>query len=316
MGWPLGVSLDSSGRATFAAVFAVVASLLTSLSNVLEQHEAEQVPERYALKLSLLGQLARRRRWLVGITADVLAYPFAALALGLGAVAFVAPLTQGGGLIWTLLLGWLLHRRHIPRRGWVAAFVLVAGVTLFLREVSPTGGDQTAALRAWVPALLVAAGVVAGALALTRRARPTWQAALLGVAAGTAFAVGETLTKGFVHYLGQGPLAWIPHWEPYLLPVAMIGGLLLGQSAFQTGSLAAATGATAIMGQVVGVALGITVLNEHVTAGAPPERALLVVAFLAMLFGIVTLARVEYPALRASKSDNPRSERSGNDSAL
>jgi hypothetical protein len=96
----------------------------------------------------------------------------------------------------------------------------------------------------------------------------------------------------------------------------MIGGLLLGQSAFQTGSLAAATGATAIMGQVVGVALGITVLNEHVTAGAPLERALLVVAFMAMLFGIVTLARVEYPALRASKSDNPRSERSGNDSAL
>ena len=100
-------------------------------------------------------------------------------------------------------------------------------------------------------------------VALARSASGTNRAVFLGLAAGTLFGTSAVLTKAFVHYLGGGILNWVPHWEPYALAVSSITGLVLAQSAFQTGALAAAIGAEQVMQPLTGVALGVGLLDEH-----------------------------------------------------
>ena len=129
-----------------------------------------------------------------------------------------------------------------------------------------------------------------------RPRRPEHDAlALLSAGAGCAFGVSAVLTKAFVHYLGQGPLAWVPHWEPYGLAVSSIGGLLLAQSAFQTGALAAAVGAEQVLQPLAGVVLGVALLGENVSPADPLQRLAAVLALAAMLGSVVILARVEHP---------------------
>ena len=105
------------------------------------------------------------------------------------------------------------------------------------------------------------------------------------------------LTKAFVHYLGGGIFNWVPHWEPYALAVCSITGLVLSQSAFQTGSLAAAVGAEQVMQPLTGVALGVGLLDEHLGISSGIRTLTLLVALLAMLSGVLGLARVEQEEL-------------------
>ena len=86
--------------------------------------------------------------------------------------------------------------------------------------------------------------------------------ALLGIAAGICFAAAAVLTKGVVQYLGDGIFAWIPHWESYALAAAASGGVIGGQSAFQTGALAASVGATEATAPVAAAILGLVLLDS------------------------------------------------------
>src|SRR5205814_635704 len=129
--------------------------------------------------------------------------------------------------------------------------------------------------------------------ALARVTSGSARGALLGLAAGTLFGVSGVLTKAFVHYLGNGIVNWVPHWEPYALAVSSITGLVFAQSAFQTGALAAAIGAEQVMQPLSGVALGVGLLDEHLGISGGSETLVLLIALGAMLFGVLTLARVE-----------------------
>ena len=121
------------------------------------------------------------------------------------------------------------------------------------------------------------------------------RAAFLGLGAGTLFGTSAVLTKAFVHYLGGGVLNWIPHWEPYALAVSSISGLVLAQSAFQTGGLAAAVGAEQVMQPLTGVALGVGLLDERLGISGSVAAVLLVAALFSMLWGVLSLARFEQP---------------------
>ena len=108
------------------------------------------------------------------------------------------------------------------------------------------------------------------------------------------FGTSAVLTKAFVHYLGNGILDWVPHWEPYALAVSSITGLVLSQSAFQTGGLAAAVGAEQVMQPLTGVALGIGLLDERLGISTPVQKIALLAALFSMVWGVLTLARVEH----------------------
>ena len=74
------------------------------------------------------------------------------------------------------------------------------------------------------------------------------------------------LTKAVVHYLGDGPFAWVDNWESYALAVASIGGVVIAQSALQTGALGAAIGASEAMIPLTAAALGLGLLDEGIDA--------------------------------------------------
>jgi hypothetical protein len=224
--------------------------------------------------------------------ADVGGYVFEALALGTGTLVLVEPILACS-LLLSLFFGWAINRRHVSRAGWTAAVVLAIGVSMFLALVAPTKGVNIAPTRSWLWAAPPIVGFVLLCVALARSSVGTHRAVFLGLAAGTLFGTSAVLTKAFVHYLGGGILNWVPHWEPYALAVSSITGLILAQSAFQTGALAAAIGAEQVMQPLTGVALGVGILDEHLGIAGKGETLTLVLALTAMLIGVIGLARVE-----------------------
>jgi len=294
----------SVGHLAVAVTCAVAAAFSYGLSNVLQQHEAEQFSEDATLKLGLIAKLAHRPRWLVGMGADVGGYVFEALAIGTGTLVLVEPILATS-LLMSLFLGVLINKRPVGRGGWTAAVVLAIGVSLFLSLVAPTKGASVAPTRSWLFALPPIVAFVLLCVALARAAQGTNRAVYLGLAAGTLFGVSAVLTKAFVHYLGQGILDWVPHWEPYALAVSSITGLVFAQSAFQTGALAAAIGAEQVMQPLTGVALGVGLLDEHLGITGSAETLTLLVALGAMVCGVIALARVEHPELAGPSAIPP-----------
>ena len=138
-----------------------------------------------------------------------------------------------------------------------------------------------------------AVAAVAICMVLGRAAKGPVRAAFLGVAAGIAFGVSALLTKALVHYIGDGIFAWIPHWEPYALAVAAIGGVIVAQSALQTGALGAAVGSIESMSVIAGSLYGLFLLDERVGAHTPFQIFAVVVSIVAILAGIVKLAHSE-----------------------
>jgi hypothetical protein len=273
----------------------LAAAFLYALSNVLEQSEAETVPDEHALRPSLLVQLARRRRWLLGFASDAGGFVAGAAALAVGAVVFVAPLLSMG-LIFSLLLGAAIEHRHVPAAGWRAAIVLCIGLSVFLYETSPTGGRPVARASVWLlaaPCLVVA---IAICIALAAGLRGAGRGSLLGIAAAIAFATGAVLTKAFVSYLGDGIFAWVPHWEPYAMAVAIPTGFLLVQSAFQAGSLAASVASIEATEPVVSVCLGVALLHERIAVDGPAAALAVAAACVAVVWAVVVLAHVEEPS--------------------
>ncbi len=281
-------------RATggLAIACAMVAACSYGLSNVLQQHEAEQIAQSETLKLRFLARLVRRPRWLVGIGADVGGYVFEALALGIGTLVIVEPI-MATSLLASLFFGAAINHRVITRFDWIAAAVFALGISVFLTLVGPSRGADVAAVHAWLIAAPLIIGFVLVCVALASSSSGTRRAVCLGLGAGTLFGTSALLTRAFVHYLSGGILNWVPHWEPYALAVSSIAGLLLAQSAFQTGSLAAAVSAEQIMQALTGAALGIGMLDEHVQIAGPVAGALVVAAVVAMVWGVRALADAE-----------------------
>lgn len=286
-----------TGQLTLAVVCAIAAALSYALSNVLQQHEAEQLPADQTMRVGLLGALARRPRWLFGMGADVGGYVFEALALGIGTLVIVEPILATS-LLLSLFLGAAINKRTITGTAWIAAFVFAIGVAIFLELAAPTRGVEIAPARDW----LVAGPCIATFVLLCAtlaKARPNQRAVFLGAGAGVLFGTSALLTKAFVHYLSGGIFNWVPHWEPYALAVSSITGLVLAQSAFQTGALAAAISAEQLLQPLTGVALGIGLLDEHIDVSGRGEISLLVLAVIAMLWGVLALARAEQETLEA-----------------
>jgi drug/metabolite transporter (DMT)-like permease len=238
------------------------------------------------------------------MAADVGGYVFEALALAAGAVVLVEPILSTA-LLLSLFLGAVLNKRRVGRSSWLAAAALAAGVALFLNQVSPTGGRATAPLRLWLLTGVPLLAVLAVCIGAARLTSGSTRAALLGAGAGVAFGASAVLTKGFVHFLGDGVFAWVGHWEPYALAVCSIGGLVLSQSAFQTGSLGAALGGEQVMQPLTGVALGVGLLNEEVGTAGLLQPLAIAVSMVALVWGVVTLAQVEHQGMAAKAVPAP-----------
>lgn len=266
---------------------AVVAALLSAtsfgLASALQHEQAREVdPTRSP---GLLLTLARRPRWLAGIAADVVGVVLQAVALGLGAVALVQPLLVAGLPVAVALSAALEHRRLL--RTEVIGVLLCTGGLALLGPATATTSDGRDPSRVLSLVVTVVLSAAVGALLLLSHRLPRWAPAAAGLAAGLATGAGSVLLAVAASRVGDLRLLALSV-APYAAVVVGLVGLMLAQSAFQTGSLGAPLAALSVSEPVVAVLLAVTVLHERLPT-TTPARVGMVTGSLLAVAGVLVL---------------------------
>lgn len=245
-------------------VLAVSAACCLGFGFVLQQAAASHAPKSDYLSFRLLLDLMRVRSWLAGIGLMVCGMVLGALALGKGEVSVVEPLLATN-LLFAMTLSRHRTGQRLGRQGWAGLWLLACGVAAFLLAGEPKGGSAVSSpLRHWL-----VIGVVAGiALALTMyaaRSRSVAAPALLAVATGLLYGLQDALTRVSGQLIGDdGWAALVMSWQPYAVLVLGVTGLLLVQSAFETGPLRMSLPALTAAQPLAGIACGIGFLGDQV----------------------------------------------------
>lgn len=245
-------------------VLAVSAACCLGFGFVLQQAAARHAPKRDYLSPRLLLDLMRVRSWLAGIGLMVCGMVLGALALGKGEVSVVEPLLATN-LLFAMALSRHRTGQRLGRQGWAGLWLLAGGVASFLVAGEPKGGQAVSSpLRHW----LVIGVVVGLALLLTafaKRSRSGVSPALLAVAAGLLYGLQDALTRVSGQLLSDGGwAALVTGWQPYAVLVLGVTGLILVQSAFETGPLRMSLPALTAAQPLAGIACGIGFMGDQV----------------------------------------------------
>src|SRR4051812_856439 len=106
---------------------AALASVLFNAAIVIQAREARQVPQEHGLQLSLIRDLARRPRWLLGTALGLIAFPLQTIALLWAPLTAVQPADATGLLVLLVLGARTLHER-VGRRELVAVGCIAVGI--------------------------------------------------------------------------------------------------------------------------------------------------------------------------------------------
>lgn len=287
--------------------FALGSALLYALASVLQQRAAEAAPTERSLRPGLLLHLAARPLWVAGVAADVAAYGLQFLALRRGSLV-VVQLLLISGLLFALPLGAAIARprRWLGRREWLAASAVVGGLSLFLGVSAPAVGRPETSGTAWAvilaatlggALLLIAAGGPGGRASAASGGRdaPSPQSgarrsALLAAAAGVLYGLTAALTKATSHLLSGGLAHAAGRWEPWALIACGLIGMVVAQSAFQAGPLAASLPMLTIVDPLVSVAIGALGFGETL-ARHPGDVVLEAMGLVVLSIGVIVLSR-------------------------
>lgn len=280
-----------------AVLLAVAASLCTATASLAQRQGAKSVPAAGGFDVRLLLRLARRPVWLLGIAAMIGGFVFQLTALRYGPLALVQPILSVELL---LVFGFLAvagrRRVRIKLRDFAGAAAMSAGVAVFLRLASPSGGRLHAAGFAWLLAGLVTLGLVLAAVAAafgpgSRTAgSASRRAGLLGAATGIAWGFVAAIIKELSSHLGQGLGAVFATWSLYALLAVGAAAMLLASHALAAGPLAASQPGFTILDPLAASLLGIFLFGEHVQTG-PWDLAGEVLALALVAAGASVLSR-------------------------
>jgi hypothetical protein len=207
-----------------AVLLAIAASFCTATASLAQRQGAKSVQTTGGFDTRLLLRLARQPVWLLGIGSMIGGFVFQLTALRYGPLALVQPILA---LELLLVFGFLAfagrRQTRIKPRDWLGAAAMSAGVAVFLRLASASGGRLHAAGSSWLLAGLVTLGVVLAAVAVAfgmgnrPGATPSRRAAILGSATGIAWGFVAAVIKELSSHLGGGlgAVFW-PHtrWRP------------------------------------------------------------------------------------------------------
>jgi drug/metabolite transporter (DMT)-like permease len=250
-----------------ASVLALVAAFLFALAAALQQKGALGLPEISLRRPASLARLAGQTMWLVGTVALLTGYVFQAAALDRGRLAIIQPLLVTT-VIFALPLGYFLTSQHVGRREVIGALVIVVGLALFALYGDPAGGLENAPGSEWAIAIAVIAVLSGVLLAFGGRGSLTTKAAVYGTVAGILFGLSAALTKPTLDYLHESIGELLSHWEPYALALAGVLGFVLQQVSLGTGKLAPSVATVSVANPIVGILLGIILLDERLSRPA------------------------------------------------
>jgi drug/metabolite transporter (DMT)-like permease len=253
-----------------AILLSLAASFCTATSSVLQRLAATSL-ERSGFEVRgfdawLVFRLARRSAWLLGLATMVVGFVLQVSALHFGPLALVQPILAVELLFVFGYLAVLTRCRGVRWREWLAAAAMSAGVSVFLRAASPSGGQPHAQAVPWWIAGLVTLLVM-----------------LLAIAA---------VIKELSSHVDGGPGAIFGNWSVYVLMGAGAAMLLLTSHAMTAGPLAASQPGFAILDPVTAVLLGVFLFGErlHGTPAAVTAEAL---GLVVLVVGVWTLSRSE-----------------------
>jgi drug/metabolite transporter (DMT)-like permease len=188
---------------------AVCASLLYNTSIALQALEARRVPGEHGLRPSLLGRLARNRRWLGATGLGFLGWPLEIAALLLAPLTVVQP-CLASGLILLLWLGATRLGEAPGRREALAVGAIVVGVA-GVAWAAPERTTDHAGAGVIAIALILLAIPIAAPYALRHRAAGTGLLAV--ISAGCGYAWTSIASKLLTDQLAAGTLlvglAWL-----------------------------------------------------------------------------------------------------------
>ena len=276
-----------------AALLALLSALSFATSTVVQHRAATTVGGGDTGAIQLFLKLLRTRAWLAGQATAAIGFALHGLALHNGPVVLVQPLLSSG-LVLTLVLGFLVDRRHpgrpLPSRNqWIAAAVVVAGLAIFLPAAHPRHGAPTGR-----PIVLLLAGGSAIAAALvaawwSRNPKRPHRALALGMAAGCGFGITGSLLKQVVH---NAPTTWPAIW-PLLLMVAVgVTSIVLAQSAYQAGALIESLPSLTVLEPVIAVIVASRAYGEHLHPGWLHHTGQ-ALGLLLLAAGVIGIARAE-----------------------
>src|SRR5262245_27440524 len=250
-----------------ASILALVAAFCFALAAALQQKGALNLPEISLRHPASLARLAGQTMWLLGTLALLTGYVFQAAALDRGRLAIIQPLLVTT-VVFALPLGYVLTKQHVGRREIGGAAVIVVGLALFALFGDPAGGRENAPGDEWASAIAVLAAVCAVLLLFGGRGGLSMKAAVYGTVAGILFGLSAALTKPTMDFLHDGIDELLSHWEPYALAVAGVLGFVLQQVSLGTGRLAPSVATVSVANPIVGILLGVILLDERLSRPA------------------------------------------------
>jgi drug/metabolite transporter (DMT)-like permease len=276
-------------------VLACLASCLFNGGIALQASEARKAPAAEGLRLSLIGNLLRRRRWLAGTGLNVLAVPTQTAALLLAPLTVVQP-ADATGLLLLLFLGSRMLGERVGPRELAAVGAIVAGMVILTlaaphREVTHVSGADVL-----VP-LLVVAAVALAPIAL--RGITGSDSIIVVLGAGSAFALTAFAIKLAADAIDRS--AW-----PALALIAVVAaagalaGTLMEQTALQRRPVTQVAPVIFVVELLVPVGLAVLVVGED-WAGS---KAAIAAALVLIVGGAVALTRApQVAALMGAEAD-------------
>lgn len=266
---------------------AIAAGACFASAGILQQRVARTRSKSESMSPRLLLDLLHQRLWLAGIGLAVLSYAFQALALAVGPLSLVQPLIVTE-LIFALPLSARLHHLGLHAREWLGVAAVAGGLAIAILAAAPSQGDPRATTAGWLVVLAIVGGTAGLALLIGHFVSGTSRASLFALAGGLIMGTQSALFSVTINHLREGFVPLFTAWQTYLLIVASVGGLLLIQSAYQAGPLAASLPVLDGIEPVVAITIGIALFGETLAGGAL-RHAGAIVAMLIVLVGIVVL---------------------------
>src|ERR1700684_4036793 len=129
-------------------LLALAASFCTATASVCQRFGARRY-ERAGFDVWLVFRLARQPVWLLGLASMILGFVFQISALRCGPLTLVQPILALELLFVFAYMAIVSRRVTVRRRDWLAAVAMSAGIGVFLRLASPSGGRLHAPGSVW-----------------------------------------------------------------------------------------------------------------------------------------------------------------------
>lgn len=273
---------------------AIAAAILIGIGLVQQQYAAERAPKAYFLRLRLITELFRQRRWLFGIVIMVSGQILSAWTFDRLDLSLAEPLLATE-LLFALVVAVPLTGVRLQKSELLGAILLSLGVAaLSVSRTVNAQGVRFGSAAYWPSAAVV--GVIALCLVRAGLHRSGQQrATLTGIASGLVFGISDALTRRTLMIItGHSLLTALSSWPPYCLVAASLTGMWLMQSAFNAAPLHASLPGITAAEPVTGMLLGVIVFGDVVRI-SPGLLALQAAGIVALVTGVILVARA--PAL-------------------